>query len=126
VISLTHPVESPSGNKFHKRHWSVYSAWKQRCVRWATSAARVHPRINSPSMAYRAKVTFTCYRGRLIDSDNLVTGLKALRDSLVVARLIEDDSPKWAEFTYSQEKRGKTLARTEITIEPIPPTPSEG
>ena len=47
-------------------------------------------------------VKFTCYRKRLLDDDNLRGGLKPVRDCLIAAGFIKDDSPKWGVFEYEQ------------------------
>lgn len=100
MITLWHPFESPTANTFHKRHWSVYAAWKRQCVQWAvfTANARGYNPVTVP-----VNVAFTAYRGRLIDTDNMIGGLKALRDALVIARFMKDDAPRWATFTYDQQ-----------------------
>ena len=49
------------------------------------------------------RVHFTAYVGRGFDTDNLQASLKAIRDGLVEARLIDGDAPRNGHvFTYSQ------------------------
>jgi len=116
MILLFHPFESPSGNDFHKRHWSEYARHKAFCRTWAifTHRSRGYKKIMA-----RCAVDFVTYRRRLLDDDNMIIGLKGLRDSLVEAGFLYDDSPKWATFTYVQKKRDASpygKVGTEISI----------
>ena len=99
MIELIHPFESPSGNAFHKRHWSVYAKWKKQCVQWAVLAARGN---GIDGARGKRHVRFIVYRKRMIDDDNMIQGVKALRDALVEVGLLINDSPKWATFQYDQ------------------------
>ena len=91
--------ETPSGNKFHKQHWRVYSAHKKKVVGMAMDAFAV---VGQAHGERKMAIKFTAYRKRLLDTDNLQMGLKAFRDALVVAGFLRDDSPKWAVFQYEQ------------------------
>jgi hypothetical protein len=91
--------ETPSGNKFHKRHWSVYAKFKRECIMRACNAFAT---TGYHHEGRKLRVKFTCYRKRLLDDDNLRSGLKAFRDALIVAGFIKDDSPRWGEFEYQQ------------------------
>lgn len=92
-------VESVSGNKFHKRHWSVYSKHKQQ---WRGRLMVAYEQCGEPHLDRKMRVVFTVYRKRLLDDDNLRSGLKAARDCLIIAGFIKDDSPKWGVFDYHQ------------------------
>ena len=71
--------------------------------------------------AVRRLVRYTLFRVRPIDQENWCT--KHFTDALVLARLIFDDSPRWCLIQTEQVKvRFPSEERTEITIEPIPPT----
>ena len=62
-------------------------------ARWHLEADPVRPK----------RVHFTAYVGRELDSDNLVSSLKNVRDGLQDARLISGDAPRDGHsFTYSQ------------------------
>lgn len=114
MITLTHPFESPSGNDFHKRHWIGYAKHKKNCVRWAQIVCHGTARASC-----KRSVAFIAYRKRTLDDDNLITGMKALRDALVFVGVIHDDSPKWATFTYEQKPASESpngMPCTVITI----------
>lgn len=61
----------------------------------------------SRAKAHRC-VTFTAYRGRTLDDDNLIGGLKHLRDALIPAGLIINDNKAGATFTYVQHLASDT------------------
>lgn len=68
----------------------------------------------------KRRVTFTRVfsgRQRHLDGDNLVAGLKPLRDGLTELGMIVDDSPKWLEAHYEQVKGPE--AGIKILIEDI-------
>lgn len=92
--------ESVSGNKFHKQHWSVYSNYKKKVCMPKVAAAYVV--LGEHHAGRKMKVTFKCYRKRLLDDDNLRGGLKPVRDCLITVGFIKDDSPKWGKFEYEQ------------------------
>jgi hypothetical protein len=92
--------ECVSGNRFHKQHWRVYSAYKKKvCLPKIQDAFFV---CGEPHGDRKFKVKFTCYRKRLLDDDNLRGGLKPVRDCLILAGFLKDDSPKWGVFEYEQ------------------------
>jgi Holliday junction resolvase RusA-like endonuclease len=113
MTNLLHPFESPSANRFHKRHWSVYAKHKKNCVRWAFIAT-----VGSGlrGCTTRRRVTFISYRKRMLDTDNLSGGLKALRDALVEAGVLRDDSPTWATFTYDQKPASESPTGQPCTV----------
>jgi len=62
------------------------------------------------------KVVFTHYYPRQpFDTDNLIGGLKYARDALTQYGLIHDDSPKWIDAEYRQQKAKKYGLDIEIT-----------
>ena len=133
------PLEVPSGNdyrqggKYHHPHaykrlreeWHLLifvklqfsSACGRRLQQWVQD--------NRPKM----RVQFTCYRKRRIEQDNLDSGLKPVRDCLVIPKrshpsglgLIVDDSEKWlVEAPPKQELAGKGMRGwTRIEISPV-------
>ncbi len=116
MITLWHPFESPTLNRFHKKHWHLYSSWKKQCVQWAVFAHNSRGYDNASAICV---VHFDAYRHRYLDTDNLIGGFKALRDALVEAKFLVDDSPKWAQFTYDQHLVGISPTKeagTKITI----------
>lgn len=57
----------------------------------------------------KRKVYITAFRTqRCRDIGNLIGGAKSLIDGLVHAKLLVDDSTKWAEFVYHQEVASKS------------------
>jgi Holliday junction resolvase RusA-like endonuclease len=65
----------------------------------------------------RVTVSFTCYRCRLLDTDNNSRSCKDLLDGLRHAHLIQDDSPERIFLVTSQVKVAhKREERTEIEI----------
>ena len=105
------PLEVPSGNAYRQggkyAHWAKYKQLREdwsgtiqfklgghklrRLQKWVEQ--------NRPKM----RVQFICYRKRRIEQDNLMEGLKPVRDCLVIAKrshpsglgLIVDDSQEW-------------------------------
>ena len=66
----------------------------------------------------KVKAVITSYRKRLLDTDNLYSGIKPLGDALKKAGLIWDDSPKWINLKARQIVDSKN-PRTEIVIENV-------
>jgi len=105
------PLEVPSGNAYRQggtyHHWGAYKRLREMWQGWIMSrlgARKLHGLQklileNRPKM----RVQFTCYRKRRIEPDNLMEGLKPVRDCLVIAKrshpsglgLIVDDSEEW-------------------------------
>ena len=94
--------EVQSGNTFAYSHWKVRYrdklAW-ECCMHAAMHLAK--DRLGPPTG--RRRVAFTAYRGRRLDDDNLVGGLKHARDQLVRFGLLTDDNAAGATFTYDQQ-----------------------
>ena len=105
------PLEVPSGNAYRQggayHHWAKYGRlredWKLQIL-MKLGARKLHALQkwvleNRPKM----RVQFTCHRKRRIEQDNLIEGLKPVRDCLVIAKrshpsglgLIVDDSEEW-------------------------------
>ena len=105
------PLSVPSGNAYRPggeyRHWAKYKRLREEWEGWIVfklggpKLRRLQKWVleNRPKM----RVQFTCYRKRRIEQDNLDTGLKPVRDCLVVSKrshpsglgLIVDDSQEW-------------------------------
>ena len=131
------PLEVPSGNAYRQggkyAHWANYKLLRDRWQDWIVAKLggpelrRLRKWVlkNQPKM----RVQFTCYRKRRIEQDNLDSGLKPVRDCLVIAKrshpsglgLIVDDSEKWLEEgTPKQELVGKEMRGwTRIEISPV-------
>ena len=111
------PIEPPSQNvvaqnKGGGRH-------KYRRIRQEYEMALLWKR-NIPKAKGKRRVAITrCYsrHGKERDLANIVGGCKALMDALTLTKLIVDDSPKYLEAHYSQE-RGKASG-VRIVLEDI-------
>ncbi len=131
------PLEVVSGNKFLRgsdfRRLGAYKSLREQWC-WGITiklgAPKLHRlqkwvRENRPRM----RVQFTCYRRRRIEPDNLMEGLKPVRDCLVMPKrshpsglgLIVDDSQEWlVEAPPKQELVGKGMrSYTVISLEPV-------
>lgn len=104
-------LEVPSGNAYRQggkyHHWAAYAALRMACngfISGNLGAPKLH-RLQKWVLKNRPKmrVQFTCYRKRKIEQDNLDSGLKPVRDCLVIPKkshpsglgLIVDDSQEW-------------------------------
>jgi Holliday junction resolvase RusA-like endonuclease len=108
IISL--PIIS--ANKLLRMHWAK-RAKIQDGYYWALIFATKHWQREGSHRKW--KVIITSYRKRLLDKDNLYSGVKPLCDSLKKAGLIWDDAPKWLDLDVRQVVDGKNQ-RTEIEI----------
>lgn len=122
-MRLILPREVQSGNALAYRHWRVRYrdklAW-ECCLHAALAIARDRLGTATPGR----RVTFTAYRKRMLDDDNLVGGLKHCRDGLVRVGLLTDDNAAGATFTYHQQLAslsplGKGVPATVIEIESV-------
>lgn len=100
-----------SRNTFDGYHWSKKAQYAER---WKWRVIAAVGRREPPNEPRRA--TLTVYRNRLLDSDNLSGGCKQLRDALVHVGLLVDDSPKWSNWEYRQEKCPKGAERVDVEI----------
>ena len=91
--------ESLSNNKLHYAFWRTAYDDKKR---WQFLLAQaLATETYNRATAHRC-VILTAYRGRTLDDDNLIGGLKHLRDALIPAGLILNDNKAGATFTYVQ------------------------
>lgn len=131
------PMEVPSGNAYRQGgKYSNIHAYKNLREQFSAliyiklGARKLH-RLQKWVLQNRPKmrVQFTCCRKRRIEQDNLDSGLKPVRDCLVMPKrshpsglgLIVDDSEKWLEeATPKQELVGKGMRGwTKIEISPV-------
>lgn len=101
AISVTVPKKIESGNKFMWAKWYIYDGYKKG---WFRALSLFLPTRTPESPIPFACVTIVSHRKRFLDSDNLQTGQKPIRDFLKRARYIEDDDPTHADFIVSQDK----------------------
>ena len=86
-----------------REHWTK----RHRRAKEHRKAALLVPKVALP-----CTVRMTRYGLRLLDSDNLQSGLKALRDG-IAARLGVDDADPRVTWEYAQEK-GEYAVRVDI------------
>lgn len=95
------------------RGWA-YRKMRDRWVLLLRSAARAG---GIPRPEERRRITLTrLYSGRQreLDRDNLVGGLKAVVDALRRADLILDDTRRWAQVHYLQERGDRRGLRVQV------------
>lgn len=99
--------DPPSLNeRLHNQGATRFAYAKQR-NEWASwfKLARNNNRI--PIAKKRRRVTLTrvyCGRQQQRDRDNLAGGMKPCVDAMVVAGLLCDDSDRWVQINYAQER----------------------
>lgn len=96
------------------------AGWKYRRIRDEFFELVRARKRNIPDATTRRRVFFTRYysgKQRPYDRDNLVAGMKPLRDCLTELKLIVDDSERWLEAHYMQ-KHGET-SHIAVDIEEI-------
>jgi hypothetical protein len=101
-VHFTLPMATPSQNEYQRWHWARRGKYRDAC-RLLIRAQVNRMSIPQRSAPVRAVVRFIRMGARLIDFGNLAGGTKAVLDSLVLERVIHDDSPRWVEEIYVQE-----------------------
>ena len=106
-------------------HWGKRArrAKRQReAARLLVRAARVVLPASGP-----VAITLTRIAPRALDTDNLASGLKAVRDGVADALRVDDGSSR-IEWRYAQErdKRGEYAVRVEIRAAADDGAPSQG
>jgi hypothetical protein len=101
-----------------REHWA--RRWKRAARQRHLVALTVFQAIGARHFeappARPKRVHFTAYVGRLLDDDNLIAALKAIRDGLQDARLISGDAPNDGHvFTYEQ-RQGIPTAKQGVRI----------
>lgn len=106
------PGKTPSLNSLLSWHWTKRGresrSWFLKVIALCGQRKERQDR--------KCVIGFLSYRPKLIDTDNLIGGIKALRDSFVKAGWLHDDSPQWCEAVYAQElcKKGQEHTLVEI------------
>ena len=103
ILELRMKVQS--GNVLLRKHWSYRKKEKKL---WAL-LIRNQMRLKKIKKAEKKKYTIMIisYRKRLLDPDNLVSGIKNLLDSCVDEELIYDDAPSYIDLKVEQYKAKK-------------------
>jgi len=106
--------ETPSLNVTKRWHWG-----KTRTERnsWRNEFLIEIPDDATP--IEKARITVTSFRGRTLDHDNFVGGLKVLIDGLRDTQLIKNDSKKWLEHGEHRQVIDKSNPCTVVVIEEI-------
>ena len=120
--TLTIPNELPSQNqvavnKGHGRH--RYRAVRQAFNHAIAVTAKQQRIPNATSLRRVLVKRLWKKRQRAYDHGNLIGGAKSAIDTLVGCGLLLDDSPKWAELHYSQERDPTGVGCTIITIQEL-------
>ena len=115
------PVSNPSVN----RHWRAKVRDRAEWALRVKAALGRLPKLWTP--IEHARVEFVRHSSREPDGDNLVAGMKLVRDLLQPdakgnrggVGLIKSDAPGHIEATYRWEKAPPKLGRVTITVEEI-------
>ena len=84
-------------------------------VAFSPEGRRTRTSTSATGFATKSTVAsgLTTARGRVIDTDNAVTGMKPILDSLFVGAITPSDSPAWVEFGGLTQETGKKWAGNE-------------
>jgi len=123
AVRIILPIVPPSLNELKKRYGrQLAAAIRKQVKQWLfevlLEALRGKRGLITPEA--KRRVTYTMYRSRLLDQENVGAGTKPVTDELVAVGLLKDDSPAWCEIVWHQVvERDKGKHRTEIMIEEI-------
>ncbi len=92
----------PSGNTIIRNHWAVNRRNKQEWCLLVRNQMKL--RKISKAKAKKYILMIISYRKRLLDKDNLYTGVKSLLDACVMEGLVFDDSPEYVDLKVEQYK----------------------
>jgi hypothetical protein len=117
VIEITIPKASPSLNEINGHHWIRYRAHKRQWLDliWI---AKIDAGVYGMPMFERANVRIVRHGAKLLDTDNLVGGVKPIVDSLRALGIIADDTPEHITLTVEQCIAAESV-RTVIHVEQI-------
>lgn len=115
------PVRAPSQNRLGGNHGAqrfAYKSFRDRVQTLLTAWARKGGAFDGFDKATgKRRVTFTRVfsgRERRMDPANLVGGMKACVDSMVRAGVLKDDSEKYLEAYYRQERGDRSGVRVHV------------
>jgi hypothetical protein len=95
-----------STNRSGSRHWSKRA---ERDEVAATAAMWAYQEAEEPKLQPPLVVDVLCMRARVMDDDNLRSGLKHVRD-VIFRRAVGDDAPKWLTFRNVKQVTGDRFA----------------
>lgn len=116
------PIQVSGQNKRERWHWAQQ---RREVSMWTARAGYAFLAQGLPPATGKRHVSITSYRKqRFRDEGNLVGGCKGLIDGLVRAKVLVDDSTKWATFEYRQDLAsnsplGRGVPCTSIQIEDV-------
>jgi hypothetical protein len=119
---LVVPAIMPSLNKYIRMHWSKRRRLNKN-IAWHVQA--VKGRADVEHRDRLAHVTIKVFsnapkaaggRARMLDRDNLVGGNKPLVDALRLCGIIKNDTERWADVGYIENRDPVDRPRTEIEI----------
>ena len=108
--------QTPSQNQI-KHWWKLRNKTKQYTKELKNYGLIL--KVGKLEIKKKRRLKITRYSTRLLDYGNLVGGCKPLLDAIKLSGLIVDDSPKWIEDKYFQEKCQGGFERTEFIIEEL-------
>lgn len=98
-----------------REHWAMRA---KRAKRERASACIQGLSISRRGMKLPIKVTFTRYGPKVLDTDNILSALKALRDGIADAFGVDDSKGSGIEWEYAEQvktKPGQHAVLIEIT-----------
>jgi hypothetical protein len=127
LLTITIPAIAPSANAFYAgmhpmKRRKLADQW-HNLVGWCLEDQKVA----SYTLGYPVRIVCRCYFAagdRRVDADNLFPTAKLIVDSLVRARVLENDSPRYvASLVLIPERTSLTECYTMVTIEPVKESP---
>ncbi len=117
------PVAAVSQNELggNNRGWGGYKYRKTKGKFEAAVSAALRRTAIPPATKFRRLVVTRIFgKGqRPYDEGNLVGGAKPLVDALRDAKVIVDDSPKWVQIWYRQERSPRGKEHVEVLVEEL-------
>jgi hypothetical protein len=118
TVTVEFPLTLPSVANL-REHWATKAkrVKAQRRVAFFAMNGRINPLAIDQARG-RIAVTLTRVAPRKLDSDNLQSAFKAIRDEVAAYFGVDDADPR-IEWRYAQA-RGKAAVRIEFNVEPSP------
>lgn len=127
-IRLHLPFATPSQNVYMRWHYRQRGRFRDEVrliLRAQLRALMPSPGPLEPETR-RMVVEFLRRSTRQLDYGNCVGGMKACLDSLCLEGLLKDDSPRWVQEVYHQEKCRAGSESTSIWVYPaVEPAPKD-
>ena len=116
-IHINIPLATPSQNVYQRWHWTRRGRFRDE-LQWTVRVSMLGLRLPEAPAPVRAVVRVIRRGPRDLDYGNLVGGAKPLLDALVREHVVHDDSPRWLEEIYLQERVRKGRESTSIWVYP--------